>query len=123
VLGTVRTTAGASSFVSGQAAGRARIDATSGGVAAYRIVHVTAAPPRIASVVSRFVDGRLVVTTKVLTGKKPAYGVRLELRIRKGSSVIADVTGKTSRKGLYVWRSKGELPKAHYLVKATLLRP
>jgi hypothetical protein len=123
VLGSVRTLAGAATFVAGQAAGRARIDATSGGVSAYRIVHVTALPPRIASVRSRLVGGYLVVTTKVVTGKKPAVGVRLELRVRKGSSVVADVTGKTNKQGLYVWRSKGKLPKARYLIKATLLRP
>jgi hypothetical protein len=46
--------------------------------------------------------------------------VRLQLKVRKGGSVIALVLGRTKRDGRLVWRSKHPLPRAHYIVRATI---
>ena len=69
---------------------------------------------------TKSVAGHLVVTARVLRGSKAASGVVLTLRIRKGSSTIAVVRAKTGKRGTIVWRSRGRLPRAHYVVKATM---
>jgi len=122
-LGRVTTVGGVPTFVAGTtAAGTATITATSGTATATTRIVVDAPPPRLASVRTTFVKGHAVVTVRASAGAKPAHGVRIDLRVRKGSSLIAHVTGRTNAAGLFVWRSHGKLPRQHYTVKARILK-
>jgi hypothetical protein len=120
--GRVVSAGGAATFVAGTTPGAAVIRATVGGATGSALVTVTAPPPKVASVKQRFVKKHLVVTVRVVAGSKVARRVPLRLKVRKGSSPVADVTGKTSKLGLFTWRSRGKLPRGHYVVKATLTR-
>jgi hypothetical protein len=121
VLGTVVTSDGASTFVPGHAGGRGRIVATVGGVTGWMSVNVVLPPPRVVSATSRFVRGHLVATVVVRRGTLPARGVALTVRVRKGSSPVALVHGRTDKTGRFVWRSKSsKLPHGHYVVSAKL---
>jgi hypothetical protein len=123
-LGRVATVGGIPTFVAGKTtAGTATITATSGAATATTRIVVAAPPPRLASVRTTFVKGHAVVTVKVVAGSKPAHGVRIDLRVRKGSSAIAHVSGRTNAAGLFVWRSHRKLPRQHYVVKATIVKP
>lgn len=71
------------------------------------------APP-VASVSVRRVDGH--VTARVVV--KPRGRVVVTLRVRRGSSVVADVTARTSAAGTFAWRSKRKLPPGRYVARA-----
>jgi hypothetical protein len=120
VLGTVVTADGAATFVPGHAGGRGRIVATVGGVTGQLPVNVVLPPPRVVSATSRFVAGHLVATVVVRRGTLPGRGVALTVRVRKGSSQVALVHGRTDSSGRFVWRSKGKLHRGHYVVSAKL---
>lgn len=121
-LGTLAPAIGPSTTLtaSGSAAGRGRLTATLGSLSASTSVTIKRPPARIAGVTTRRVKGHLVVTVRVLQGTKPARGVTVSLVVRRGSSLIARVTGKTDKYGRLIWRSKHPLPAAHYAVKAAL---
>jgi hypothetical protein len=38
--------------------------------------------------------------------------------VRRGSSVVAAVLGRTKHDGRLIWRSKTQLPRAHYVARA-----
>jgi hypothetical protein len=120
-LGRVAIVGGIPTFVAGTKAGTATITAASGTVTAVAQVVVNAPAPRIASKHTTFPMGHVVVTVRVVAGSKPARGVRVDLKVRKGSSVVGHVTGRTNAAGLLVWRSHGKLPRRHYTVKARIL--
>jgi hypothetical protein len=120
-LGTVTPPAGASTtFKAGTRGGRTTLTATAGAVRAAAVITVTRPAPRVASVGTKMVARHLVVTTKVLAGSSPAGGVQIQLKVRRGSSVVAAVLGRTKRDGKLVWRSKKPLPKARYVARATV---
>jgi hypothetical protein len=109
-------------FRAAKKAGTARITATSGGVTSTAALTVAKPAARVASVGTKRVKGHLVATVRVVRGTAPAAGVRLLLRVRRGSSVVAVVRGTTSKKGTLVWRSRAPLPRARYVARATLGR-
>ncbi|HKU58296.1 MAG TPA: Ig-like domain-containing protein, partial [Gaiellaceae bacterium] len=121
-LGTLSPSVGPSTTLtaSGSAAGRGTLTATLGSLSASTSVTVKRPPARIAGVTTRRVKGRLVVTVRVLQGTKPARSVPVSLVVRRGSSLVARVTGKTDKNGRFVWHSKQPLPAAHYAAKAAL---
>jgi hypothetical protein len=120
VLGRVVTTSGASTFVPGQAAGRGRIVATYNGITGQLPVNVVLPPAKVVSATSRFVGGHLVATVIARRGTLPARHVALTVRIRKGSSPVATVTGRTDASGRFTWRSKSKLHRGRYVVSARL---
>jgi hypothetical protein len=71
------------------------------------------APPA-ASVSVRRVDGHVVAKVVV----KPRGRVVVTLRVRRGSSVVADVTARTTVAGTFAWRSKRKLPPGRYVARA-----
>jgi hypothetical protein len=73
------------------------------------------APPT-ASVSLRRVDGHLVATVVV----KPHVRAVITLRVRRGSSVVAAVTARTTATGRFTWRSKRKLPKGLYAARAVV---
>jgi hypothetical protein len=121
-LGRVAIVGGVPTFVAGAKAGTATITAANGPVSAATQIVVKAPPPRIASTRTTFPMGHVVVAVRVVAGSKPARGVRVDLRVRKGSSVVGHVTGRTNAAGLLVWRSHGKLPRRHYTVKARIVK-
>lgn len=121
-LGTLApATGGSTTFTaSTTAAGRGRISATVGGLTATVVVTVKRPPPQIGGTLTRHIKGRLVVTVWVVRGTARAKGVPVSLLVRRGSSVIARVTGRTDVHGRLIWRSKHRLPADHYAVKAVI---
>jgi len=120
-LGRITSTAaGAVTLTGAGTPGSGRLIAQVGAVTG--AATVTFAPPPVAlrSVTSKILKGHLVVTARVVSRGKPAQGVLVTLQIRKGSSLVGRFHGKTGVKGQVVWRSRGKLPRARYLVKATL---
>jgi len=73
------------------------------------------APPT-ANVSLRRVKGHLVATVVV----KPRIRAVVTLRVRRGSSVVALVTARTSASGTFTWRSKRQLPTGRYVARATV---
>jgi hypothetical protein len=109
-----------STFVASKSrTGRVVVTATSGTVTGTAVITVANRPAHVV-VGTKSVAGHLVVTARVLRGSKAAAGVVVTLRVRKGSSTIAVVRAKTGRRGKIVWRSRSRLPRAHYVVKATI---
>jgi hypothetical protein len=116
----VPATGAGTTFTAGAAAGRAVLTATAGTLKATARITITKPVPRVAFVGTKMVAGHLVVTARVLAARRPAAGVRLQLKVRKGASVVALVLGRTKGDGRLVWRSKHPLPRAHYVVRATI---
>ena len=108
-----------STFVASRRTGRVVVTATSGTVSGTATITVVR-PPAHVVVGTKSVAGHLVVTATVLRGSTAAPGVPLTLRVRKGSSTIAVVRARTGKHGTLRWRSRGRLPRAHYVVKATI---
>jgi hypothetical protein len=107
-------------FTASTRAGRATLTATANGVKATAAITVSRPGARVAGVRTASVAGHLVVTTSVLRGTTPAAGIALTLRVRKGSSTVTVVAGRTDKHGRFTWRSRKRLPKARYVAKATL---
>jgi hypothetical protein len=119
--GRVVSAGGAATFVAGTTPGQAVISASIAGITGSTAVTVNAPPPKVAWTKQRFVHKHLVVKVKVVAGSKAAAGVPLRVQVRKGSSPVADVKGKTSKLGIFTWRSpSSKLPRGHYVVKTTL---
>jgi hypothetical protein len=120
-LGTISSAAlGAVTLTGVGTPGSGRLIARVGAVSGAATVTFEPPPVALRSVTSRILKGHLVVTARVVSRGKPARGVLVTLQIRKGSSRIGRFHGKTGVKGQVVWRSRGKLPPARYLVKATL---
>ena len=73
------------------------------------------APPT-ASVSVRRVNGHIVATVVVT----PHVRAVVTLRVRRGSSVVAAVTTRTTTTGTFTWRSKRTLPKGRYVARAVV---
>jgi len=121
-LGTLAPTTGASTTLTASlsAAGRGRITATVGTLSSAAIVTVVRPPARIGGTLTRHIKGHLVVTVWVVRGTKRVRGISVSLLVRRGSSVIAHVTGDTDVHGRFIWRSRHPLPAGHYTVRAAI---
>ena len=118
--GLSHTTPASTLFTAGTRTGSVKLTATSGGVSASASITVTKPPLRLAGVGTKMVGGHVVATARVLLGSQPAQGVPLTLRVRRGSSVLAVVHGRTAANGKLLWRSKRKLPRGRYVAKADL---
>lgn len=121
-LGTLDPRTGTSTTLvaSSSAAGRGRVTATVGALQASAVVTVVRPPARIAGTRTGRDRGRLVVTVRVARGPAPARGVPVSLTVRRGSSLVARVTGRSDRHGRFVWRSRHRLPPGGYTVAAAV---
>ncbi|MGN6799527.1 MAG: hypothetical protein ACTHKS_15410 [Gaiellaceae bacterium] len=77
-------------------------------------VHAPRPAPPTAGVSVRRMNGHVVATVVV----KPHVRVVVNLRVRRGSSVVADVTARTSATGTFTWRSRKRLPAGRYVARA-----
>jgi hypothetical protein len=105
-------------FTAPRTAGKVTVTATVGALTATTTVTVAKPAPKVASARASRVAGRVVARVVV----KPASRVALIMRVRRGSSLVAVVTARTTRTGSFTWRSRHKLPPGHYVVRATLLR-
>jgi hypothetical protein len=96
--------------------GPVTITATSGTLTATANVTVTQPSPRVVSARTSRVAGHVVARVVV----RPARRIAISVRVRRGSSVVAVVSGFTTRKGTFTWRSRHKLPPGRYVVKAAL---
>jgi len=121
-LGTLAPRTGTSTTftASASAAGRGRVTATVAGLSASTTVTVVRPPARIGGTLTRRVRGHLVVTVSVVRGSARARGVPVSLTVRRGSSLVARVHGRTDATGRFVWRSRHKLPPGRYVAKASL---
>ncbi len=115
------STGSATTFAAaGSAAGRGRVTATVGSLTASATVTVVRPPARIGGTLTRRIHKHLVVTVWVVRGTAPARGVPLSVTVRRGSSVVARITGRADAHGRLVWRSRHKLPPGRYAVKAVI---
>ena len=77
-------------------------------------------PRRVATVTKRFVAGHLVVAVQVASGSAHPAGVRVRIRVRLGSSTVANVERVTTKGGVATWRSTRKLRAAKYVATAAL---
>jgi hypothetical protein len=75
---------------------------------------VTAPKPPTATVSIRRVAGHLVARVVV----QPHVHAVISLRVRRGTSVVANLTTRTSNAGTFTWRSKRKLPAGRYAARA-----
>jgi hypothetical protein len=119
---------GSAVFTAGTGAGSGTVAATSGAITASAAVTVTKPvpkpkpkpKPRVAGVRTKMVNGHLIATARVVAGTRPVAGVALLLHVRKGSSTVARVHGRTRGDGTLRWRSANRLPRATYVARATI---
>jgi len=120
-LGRLSTAGGASTVFTGSArAATGKLTASSGGISVAASIIVTRPRPRVAGVGTRMVAGHLVAIARVVAGSQPAAGVPLTLRVRRGSSIVAVVQGRTGANGKLLWRSKKRVPRAVYVARAVI---
>jgi len=120
-LGRLVTAAdGSAFFTAGPRATSGTVTATAGTVTASASIRVTKPRPRVAGVGTKMVSGHLVAIARVVAGARPAAGVALVLHVRKGSSTIAKVQGRTRADGTLRWRSAKRLPRATYVARAVI---
>ncbi|HZU19598.1 MAG TPA: hypothetical protein VE982_00090 [Gaiellaceae bacterium] len=103
-------------FIAPQQPGAVTVTAAVGTLTGTAAVAVTQPAPRIVSARTTRVAGHVVATVLV----RPAKRVAVNVRVRRGSSVVAVVRGWTTHKGTFTWRSKKKLPPGRYVVRATL---
>jgi hypothetical protein len=122
VLGTVSPASGGSTTftASSTAAGRGKITAHVGSLTDTIPLKVVRPPARIGGTLARNIEGHEVVTVWVVRGKARAKGVLVSFVVRRGSSIVAKVTGRTDAHGRITWRSKHPLPRGRYEVKARI---
>jgi hypothetical protein len=122
VFGTLNPTTGPSTTFTATptVAGRTRIRATVGTLQATSALTVVRPPVTLGGVLTRRIRGQLVVTVWFVRGSVRARGVRVTLVVRRGSSIVAHVSGRTDARGRLVWRSRHQLPPAHYTVRAAV---
>jgi hypothetical protein len=75
---------------------------------------------RIVSVTKRFVLGHLVVAVRVARGNARPAGVPVHIRVRHGSSTVANVTRITLKGGVATWRSAKKLRPGTYVATAAI---
>jgi hypothetical protein len=107
-------------FTAGTTAGQVVVTAAQNGVTATSTITVVQPPARVASVRTTWKHGHLLATVHVVRGAVPATGVVVTLRVRRGSSTVALVRARTGLRGTIVWRSRGKLPRAHYVATAAV---
>lgn len=73
--------------------------------------------PRIAKVRTRVVAGHVTVSVTVST---QAAGVRVAIRLRRGTRVVATFTRVTSPAGVASWRSSKRMPSGRYTATAAV---
>jgi hypothetical protein len=73
------------------------------------------APPTATTSLRRL-NGHLVA--KVIV--RPHARAVITLRVRRGSSIVAAITTRTTATGTYTWRSKRKLPKGRYAARAVV---
>ena len=122
VLGTLSPATGDSTTLtaSGTAAGRGKVTARVGGLVDTVTVNVVRPPARIGGTLVRHIAGHVVVSVWVVRGKARAKGVPIAFTVRRGSSIVAHVTGRTDVHGRVVWTSRHALPAGRYTVKASI---
>jgi hypothetical protein len=101
-------------------AGRGTITAAVDGISASAAITVSRPPARVAGVGAKRIGGHVVATARVLAGSEPVAGISLILRVRRGSSTIAVVSGRTGKNGQLRWRSRHKLPRGAYVARATI---
>jgi hypothetical protein len=83
-----------------------------------------AAPPKprlVATVTKRFELGHLIVVVHVSRGTSHPVGVRVRIKVRRGSSTVAMVDRVTTTGGVARWRSVNKLhPGGGYVATATI---
>jgi len=114
------TTSSSTVFTAGTRGGSLGLTATSGAISSTASITVTKPRLRLAGVGTKMVGGHLVASARVLAGSQPVRGVALTLRVRRGSSVLAVVEGRTAANGKLLWRSKKKLPRAPYVARAVI---
>jgi hypothetical protein len=121
-LGTLTpTTGGSTTFTaSATAAGRGKLTATVGALSDAIPVTVTRPPARIGGTLTRRIKGHVVATVWVVRGAVRAKGVHVTFVVRRGSSIVARVSGRTDAHGRVTWRSKKVLPPGRYVAKAAI---
>ncbi|MCW2965242.1 MAG: hypothetical protein JWO17_2494 [Actinomycetia bacterium] len=75
---------------------------------------------RVVAVTKRFVAGHLVVAVRVASGNARPKGVPVHIRIRRGSSTVANVTRVTAKGGVATWRSAKKLRPGGYVATAAI---
>jgi hypothetical protein len=80
------------------------------------VVPVVVPKPPTASVSVRRIAGHVVVKVTV----QPHERVVITLRVRRGSSVVANVTTRTTPSGTFTWRSRKKLPAGRYVARAVV---
>lgn len=118
--GSLKVAGATATLTTPKKAGKVTVTASEGTAQATAVVTVTAPKPRVAKVQSRWSGGHLIVTAFVLRGAVRAPAVALTLSVRKGSSMVALVKGKTGKRGTLVWRSKTKLPRGRYVARALI---
>jgi hypothetical protein len=61
-----------------------------------------------------------VVSVRVARGSARPAGVRVRIRVRRGSSTVASVSRVTAKGGLATWRSAGKLRPGAYVATAAV---
>ncbi len=115
------TTGPSTTFTAGTVAGKATVRAVSGPLIASAVLTVLPPPVRVHSIGVKMVNGHVIVTVKVVDGKRPAIRTRVALRVRRGSSIVAKLTARTGPRGQVVWRSRSRLPQGRYVATAKVL--
>jgi hypothetical protein len=77
-------------------------------------------PPLVASATKRFDHGHLIVVVHVSRGTARPAGVRVRIKVRRGSSTVAMVDRVTTRGGVATWRSVNKLRPGGYVATATI---
>jgi hypothetical protein len=75
---------------------------------------------RVVRVKKRFVAGHLLVAVHVASGSTRPAGVPVRIRVRRGSSTVANVTRVTAKGGVATWRSAKKLRPGAYVATAAV---
>jgi hypothetical protein len=76
--------------------------------------------PRVVGLTKRFVAGHLVVAVRVASGSTRPAGIAVRIRVRRGSSTVANVTRVTAKGGVATWRSAKKLRPSAYVATAAV---
>jgi hypothetical protein len=121
ILGRLSTATGpTTTFTASSHTGSVRLTASAGGLSAAAAINVFKPRARVAGVGTKMVGGHVVAVARVLAGAAPAAGVPLTLRVRRGSSILAVVLGRTDGRGTLQWRSKKPLKRGRYVASAVI---
>lgn len=85
------------------------------------LVRATQPPPALKAVVTkRFEQGHLIVLVHVSRGSSRPAGVRVRIKVQRGTSIVALVDRRTVLGGLAQWRSVNKLRRGSYVATATI---